>query len=282
MLKFEWEQKTYQIGDVLIGGQPGENPTILVGSIFFTGHRIVSNSDKGEFDKRKAKALLELEAEISAETGNQRIIDVVGETTQSLIKCVEFVVTSCSSPILVDSSLAKVRMETISHFAGSEVAPRLIYNSIEDHCSEEELACMKDCGIRSAVILALSAKAIRPKERITLVKEKLLGAAQRAGIENVLVDTGVLDVASVSWSTQSIWEVKNSLGYPSGCAPANALYQWRKKKAMNSPSFEACGSSVYSLPISWGAGSIFYGSIANAPWVYPACATTDAMVAYGG
>ncbi|MFH2046408.1 MAG: tetrahydromethanopterin S-methyltransferase subunit H, partial [Pseudomonadota bacterium] len=80
---------------------------------------------------------------------------------------------------------------------------------------------------------------------------------------------------------QAIWEIKNKLGYPGGCAPANALYQWKKKKAKASPEFEVCGTSSYLLPISWGGNFILYGPIANASWVYPACATMDAMIAYG-
>jgi tetrahydromethanopterin S-methyltransferase subunit H len=282
VLKFTQEQKVCQIGDILIGGQPSENPTVLIGSIFYTGHRIVSDIDKGVFDKQKARALLDREAELSAETGNPRIIDVVGETTQALIKYIEFVAANCKAPILVDSATPKVRMETIEHFANTEVAQRLVYNSIDTHYSEEELACIKDCGIKSAIILAFDTRAIRPKDRIKLLENNLLGAAQRAGVENILIDTGVLDVPGLSWSTLAIWEVKNALGYPSGCAPSNALHTWKKMKAKGSPAFEASGASVFVLPISWGADFILYGPIASAPWVYPACATMDAMVAYGG
>lgn len=282
VLKFTSQQKIYRLGDVLLGGQPGENPTVLVGSIFYRGHRIVSNSEEGIFDRQKAKDLLVREAELSAETGNPHIIDVVGETTKALTNYIEFVADNCQAPILVDSPLSKVRLETIRYFANTEVAPRLIYNSLDTHYSEEELACIKDCGIRSAVVLAFSTKAVRPKDRLKLLKEDLLGAAQRAGVENVLIDTGVLDVPSISWSTQAIWEVKEALGYPSGCAPANALYMWERLKARGSPSFEAVASVALGLPISWGADFILYGPIRNAPWVYPACAALDAMVAYGG
>jgi len=282
MMKFAQNQKICKIGDVLLGGQPGENPTVLMGSIFYQGHRIVSDPDKGIFDRQKAKALLDREAELSAETGNPRIIDVIGDTTQALINYVEFVAANCSSPILVDSSLQKVRMETIRHFANTDLAPRLVYSSLEDHYSEEELACIKDCGIRSAIVLAFSAKTIRPRDRIKLLKENLLDAAQRAGLENVLVDTGVLDVPSVSWATQAMWEIKNTLGYPSGCAPANAIYTWKRLKAKGSPAFEVGASSVLVLPISWGADFILYGPIGSAPWVYLACAAMDAMLAYGG
>ena len=282
MLKFAQQQKTCQIDGVLLGGQPSENPTVLIGSIFYTGHRIVSDIEKGVFDKQKAKALLDREAELSAETGNPRIIDVVGETTQALINYIEFVAANCQAPMLVDSAIPRVRMETIQHFADTEVTQRLVYNSIDTHYSEEELACIKDCGIKSAIILAFDTKAIRPKDRVKLLEDNLLGAAQRAGIENVLIDTGVLDVPGLSWSTMAIWEIKNALGYPSGCAPSNALHTWKKMKAKGSPVFEASGASVFVLPISWGADFILYGPIASAPWVYPACATMDAMVAYGG
>lgn len=282
MIKFAQQQKVYQINDILLGGQPGENPTVLIGSIFYTGHRIVSNVEKGIFDKQKAKDLLDREAELSAETGNPRIIDVVGETTEAMINYVEFVASNCEAPILVDSAIRKVRMETLEHFAGTELVPRLLYNSIDSNYSEEELACIKDSGIKSAVILAFTTKAIKPGDRVKLLEENLLKAAQRAGMENLFIDTGVLDVPSVSWSTQALWEIKNALGYPSGCAPANALHTWKKARERGSPAFQACGSSVLGLPISWGADFIFYGPIGSAPWVYPACATMDAMLAYGG
>jgi len=227
VLKFTQQQKTYNIGGVHLGGHPAENATVLIGSIFYQGHRIVNNPEKGIFDRQKAKALLDREAELSGETGNPRIIDVVGDTAQALINYVEFVATNCQAPILVDAALPKVRMETIRYFARTEIAPRLIYNSLEAHYSEEELACMKECGIKSAVILAFSTKTIKPKDRVKLLQEDLLGAAQRAGLENVLIDTGVLDIPSISWSTQAIWKVKEALGYPSGCSPSNAIYLGR-------------------------------------------------------
>ncbi len=281
MLKFTQKQKIVKIGNIQLGGLPGENPTALIGSIFYRGHRIVSDPEEGIFDKHKAKALLDKEAEVSAETGNPRIIDVVGDTSKALIKYIEFVAANSTSPILVDSAMSKVRMEVIKHFAQSELVPRLVYSSIDIHCSEDELAAIKDSGIKSAIVLAFSAKAARPKDRVKLLQEKLLGSAQRAGVENILVDTGVLDVPSISWSTQAVWEVKEALGYPCGCATSNALYMWEKLKKKGSPLFETVGAAVMSFPIGSGANFILYGPIRNAPWIYPTCAALDAIVAYG-
>ncbi|MHA1905426.1 MAG: tetrahydromethanopterin S-methyltransferase subunit H family protein, partial [Candidatus Thorarchaeota archaeon] len=37
MFVFKQEQKTYDFGGVKIGGNPGENPTVLVGGLFVKG-----------------------------------------------------------------------------------------------------------------------------------------------------------------------------------------------------------------------------------------------------
>jgi len=282
MLKFAQNQKICKIGNVILGGQPGENPTVLIGSMFFRGHKIVSDPDKGIFDKVKAKNLLDREEELSAQTGNPRIIDVIGDTGQALINYIEWVVANYSSPILVDSAIPKARMEAIRHFSKTEIVPRLIYNSLEAHYREEELACIKECGIKNAVVLALTSKAIKPKDRVKLLKETLLPAAERVGLENLLIDVGVLDIPSVGWSTQAIREIKENLGYPCGCAPSNAIYLWKKLRDRGTPAFEATAALVYGLPICWGADFVFYGPTRNAPWAYPSAAALDAMLAYGG
>jgi len=47
MQRFSREQKVYSIGGIQIGGHPGEKPTVLIGSIFFSKHQIVSDPLKG-------------------------------------------------------------------------------------------------------------------------------------------------------------------------------------------------------------------------------------------
>ena len=87
MFEFTQQQKVFNIENVRVGGKPGENPNVLIGSMFFRGHKIVSDPDKGIFNKQKAKDLLDREEELSAQTGNPRFIDVIGDTGQSLIIC---------------------------------------------------------------------------------------------------------------------------------------------------------------------------------------------------
>jgi tetrahydromethanopterin S-methyltransferase subunit H len=282
MLKFSNEQKVLNVNGIEIGGQPGERPSVLIGSIFFSGHGIVHDPVKGLFDKDRAKALLEREFEISQATGNPRFIDVIGDTSEALIRYIEFVAEHTSAPILVDSPLQTVRLATIRHFAGSDIMPRLIYNAIAEDSTDEEVNCLRDCGIKSAIILAFSTRAMKPEAKIRLLEDRLLPAAREAGIENILIDAGITDVPSVSWTSLAIHEIKERLGYPTGCAPANAIYTWTKMKTQGEPTFQAAASAVFSMPRIMGADFLLYGSLQNASWAYAAAATMDGLIAYGG
>ncbi len=282
MFKFTAEQKTFTIAGIEVGGQPGERPTLLIGSIFFSGHKIVKDSLKGIFDKDKARALLDQEAEAAARTGNPGLIDVIGDTGPALIGYLEFVAQHTAAPMLVDSFSQKVRLEALRHFRGTEVAPRLVYNSIAEDYTEKELACLQECDVKSSIIMAFSTATPKPAQRVRLLVDKLLPAAQRAGIANILVDPGVLDIPSISWTALAIHEVKETLGYPCGCAPSNALFTWEKLRGQGQPAFEAAAAATFALTQCQGADFVHYGPIRNAPWVYTAVATVDAMIAYSG
>ena len=50
MYKFSSQQKVHEVGKVKVGGQPGELPTFLIGSIFWLGQKMVQDANKGIFD----------------------------------------------------------------------------------------------------------------------------------------------------------------------------------------------------------------------------------------
>ncbi|MFZ5642487.1 MAG: [methyl-Co(III) glycine betaine-specific corrinoid protein]--tetrahydrofolate methyltransferase MtgA [Bacillota bacterium] len=286
MFKFKAEQKVYDINGVKLGGQPGEYPTVLIGSIFYRGHNIVKDEMKGIFDEDAARDLIAREEELSAETGNPFILDVLGESVESLTRYVEFILKNTNAPFLLDSISPAVRIGALKQLGKDpEIIKRVIYNSIDEHYTEEELEVIKEHGVKTAVILAFSKKALKPQARIKLLtgdgeKEGLINAARRAGLEQFLIDPGVLDVPSASWTTEAINVVKEEFGYPGGCAPSNAVYLWKKMRSKGTPFFEVAGASVFTYPVTQGADFILYGPMRNAPWVYRAMATTDAMIAY--
>ena len=52
---FKNEQTTVEIAGIPLGGQPGELPTVLIGSFGHPGHKIIQDFQKGSFDKTEAE-----------------------------------------------------------------------------------------------------------------------------------------------------------------------------------------------------------------------------------
>ncbi len=283
MHTFTQEQKVFQIGKVQIGGQPGQHPPVLIGSIFYKSHKIVEDERTGIFDKAKAEALINTQDEWADKTGVPAILDVVGDYPEALIRYIEFVTSVTDTPLLMDGVTASVRIAVCQHLKETGNINRIVYNSIDFHSNEEEIAAIKDAGIKQAVLLAYGPRFIWPRDKVNLVGgeikgRNLLQKAQDAGIEKVIVDTAVLDVPSIGLSARAIYLVKEELGLPAGTAPCNAIYIWSKGKE-----FKAIKNSIISTSAmihTLGADFILYGSIKNAPLIFPATAIVESCIAY--
>ena len=277
--------QTVKIGDIQLGGRIGELPTVLVGSIFYRHHEIVRDAQSGEFDQAQAKKILDKEKEVSESTGNPRLLDVIAETPEAMIRYLAFIIENSDAPFLIDSSLARVRKAGIQFAAREGVLDRAVYNAIEPESTQEELDLLGEVGVKHAVILACGARYIRPKDRLRLLlgseeKPGLIQQVKERGVENILTDPGVLDLPSSGWTAKAIEDIKQHTGLPCGCAPANALYTWLRKRKFQTPELQACGAAVLALPLFAGADFLFYGPMENASWVYPSVGVMDAMISY--
>ena len=74
MFKFQKEQEIVNIAGVKIGGQPGELPTVLAGTIFYNKHEIVEDAAKGLFDRAAAEKLVNLQETSSEETDRKSVV----------------------------------------------------------------------------------------------------------------------------------------------------------------------------------------------------------------
>lgn len=275
-----YQPQICECAGLTLGGRTGEYPCVMVGSIFYAGHRIVTDEARGEFDRNQARVLLARQEEMAALTGLPVMLDVIASTTAAMINYLEFLAAETAMPLLVDSMSATVRMETLRHFAGSGLCSRLIYNSLDINFTEAELAAIAAAGIKNAIVMAFANTALKPAAKLQLLKDKLLPAARSAGIENILVDPGVLDIASIGWTAAAMEEIRAATGLPVGCAPANALYTWKRARGLATPAFEAAAGAIFSYLISHGADFIFYGPVGNATWAFPAGAAADAIRTY--
>lgn len=298
MRKYDVEQHVCEIDGLKIGGQPGQNPVVMCGSIFYDGHKIVSDAAEGIFDRGAAKELLDREKELCKQFGLRRLPDVVGNTGKALIQYVKFMLETIEGPMLVDSASVRTLMETFRYFKGSDAMKRLVYSPIDQNTKPEEFEFIKEAGIKNALMMVFSPQAVTPEQKFDLLLGKnwkealekgtdgdaLLAKAKAAGLENLLADVGVIDLHGTAWSGLAIEQINQKLGLPTGCAPANALFSWQKnhKDSLQSEKqTTAAGASVYSSIVYMGGNFVLYGPIRCAEWAYPACAVADSLMAYG-
>ncbi len=195
MHNFNTKQKVINIAGTKIGGQLGEYPTVMCGSIFYSGHNIVIDPREGLFDKDSARKLLSDELHLSKEFGLPQIIDVIGETGKALINHLKFVLEETECPVFVDSPNTKAILEAFYYFKGSTIMQRLTYNSIDTNYKESDLKDLKVLGVKNAVVLAFAENHFRAKERLTLLlgdewQQEHAGTRSNRGLESATNTAG--------------------------------------------------------------------------------------------
>ncbi|MHA1669061.1 MAG: hypothetical protein ACTSV5_00630 [Promethearchaeota archaeon] len=280
MLNFEKEQSVFEIGDVKIGGQPGENPTIMIGTVFYANHAALLDEKTGKIDKKLTEQELNEYSEIIDETNMQGIIDIVGGYPDALIKECEFVADKVDFPFLVDGLNDSSRIPAMQGLKDIGLLDRAILNSIDDSTSDATLDKIKEIGVKHAVLLTFGSTCIFPKQKLDFLKNVLIPKAQKANILNIMIDTAVLDLPSIGINIETVGMVKRELGYPVGFAPANAIYGWSFGKKFGEAS--RCGAIAAQMAYCVNAGSDFvlYGPIKFAKCVIPAVSLIAGINSY--
>lgn len=280
MLIFETEQKVAQIGEVRVGGQPGENPIAMVGTVFYTKHAALLNEKTGEIDKPLVEKELNEFTEIIEDTKMQGIIDVVGAYPDALLKECEFVADLVDYPFLVDGLNDSSRIPAMRGLKEVGLIDRAILNSIDEATSEENLEILKGIGVKSTVLLTFGSKYIFPHQKLKLLEETLIPKAKKANIENIIIDTAVLDLPSISINFETNHMIKSELGLPTGFAPSNAIYGWDFVKKYGD--IPRCGAiaSIMTYCASAPSDFILFGPVKFAKCVVPAVALVSGINAY--
>jgi tetrahydromethanopterin S-methyltransferase subunit H len=279
MFRFEKKQEIFEIGGVRIGGQPGELPTVMIGSIFYHGQKIVRNEVTGDFDREAATRVLEKEQVLSARTGNSRIVDICASWPQAFEKLIDFVAGTIDGPFTLDGATAGVRMAGAKYVGETGLSERAIYNSISLDTKNDELNAIKDARIKSALLLTMNTNMPTISGRLQTVPE-LLSKAHEAGVENTLVDTTTLDIPDPGPVGKAAYLVKEMYGLPAGAGTHNAINIWNRKRRLEESQYSLASSVANVLPIAMGANFTLYGPIEVAPEAYFSCALVDAYVAY--
>lgn len=285
MILDENGQKLAKFGDILIGGEPDQYPTTLIGSIFYSGHDIIINEKTGDFNRLKAEEELTSFLEYAEKTDLPAIVDVISSYSTSLIKWCEFIADYTDLPFLVDGGNHDVRLETMDHLYEIGLKERAIYNCIDAETDDNTLQKIGKLKVDKAIILCYKNVALTPKDKIELLEgseynKGLLEKVKEIGIDNYIVDTGVLDIPSIGIAAETIKLIKNKLKLPVGCAPINAISAWSKRSLFGQEGYAVSASALINYVRDAGADWIIYGSINKAYMAFPGIAATDNIASY--
>jgi len=280
MLNFEKEQKVIEIGTTRIGGQPGENPVVMIATVFYANHAALLDEKTGEIDKKLVEQELNEYSEIIEETGMQGIVDVVGGYTDALLKECEYVADVVDYPFLVDGLNDASRIPTMEGLKEIGLLDRAILNSIDDATSEESLNKLKEIGVKHAVLLTFGNRYIFPQQKLDFLRNELISKARRANIENIMIDTAVLDLPSIAINVETTRLVKTELGLPVGFAPANAIYGWDFVKKYGDSA--RCGgiASLMAYCVNAGSDFVLFGPVKFAKCIIPAMSLISGINSY--
>ena len=283
MRPFKAEQQSFEIGSVKIGGQPGANPTVMIGSMFYKGQKLVSDDKQGKFDKTKAKEVLEDHVALSEKTGLPGMIDLVVSFPDAAKNYIDFISEATDMPLLIDSTSAESRIAAIKYAAEIGLTGRIVYNSLLPHHKQIELDTLRDLKIDNAVLLAFDDKLSTSAGRIEVIKNDegtgLYDVAHAAGIRNLMVDTCVLDIPSLGMASLAIYELKDKYGLVCGCGAHNSVATWKGLRKKFGPGLKPLGSAVSDvISVMAGADFILYGPIEEANTAFPMVAMTDAAL----
>jgi tetrahydromethanopterin S-methyltransferase subunit H len=256
----------------------------MIGSIFHRGHGIVRNHQAGEFDKQKARHLIQQQDSLSNQMGIPCMLDVYGETLEALQKHVDFVSEVTEAPIMLNAPTASLRIQGIAYTKEVGLLDRTIYNSINYTLNKQEIEGIKETGVKTALIQSMNPRNIKLKGMVEIIKKNaeigLLIDSQKAGIEKPLLLTPVYDVPSMGLGIKGVYLLKSEFGFPTGIPPIGIVGVWDKIKILGEDVKKSCRASALALSQYSSSDFILYGSIAKAPDLFPVCAMVDIIVAY--
>jgi tetrahydromethanopterin S-methyltransferase subunit H len=292
MFKYSNAQKVYEFGKAKVGGQPGEYPTVLAGSIFYGKQKIVIDGKKGVFDKEGAEKLVRTQEEMSDITGNPNWLQIVADTGESMANYITWYADAGKEAFLIDSTVAAARVAGAQKADEIGVSDRVIYNSINAAAQPEEIAAIMPLKFTSCIVLGFNAVDMSVKGRMEMFTKGGMGQpkgmltlATEKGITRPLLDVAATPLGSGSGATyRSIFAVKSQLSEPVGGGYHNIPSAWAWiKKFKKQPGKEGAympsdiGSNL--IAITLGCDFCLYGPIDHAIEVFPAVAMNDIVVA---
>lgn len=215
-----------RVGGVAIGGPLGSRPGLLVGSLFYDRHSIVTDPHAGEFDHARALALLQAATRSAERTGMPIAVDVIAASPRAMRRYLPFAADACPLPLMINGSEAGVRLAGLKAAAEGGFLDRCLYASLTLDTDEEELSVLSGYPPAAVVVLANDGVDPTPEGACRRIEETFVPMLGAIGVAVPVVDLGAMDPPSLGLCVRGITAVWERFGFPAGCAFSNSIPLW--------------------------------------------------------
>lgn len=278
MFTFKTAQKTYDISGIKVGGQPGENPPLMITSMFHNKDKIVVDR-KGNFDRQRAKEIIENQEKMSEVTGIPSMVAMVANSPEEAKTYIDFFLETTRMPFGIDMWVAEQRAKATEYVAKIGAQDKFLYNSITpwDKDIKGQVQKLKDLGIKHVVIQAFDDSDQSPAGRVKSLDSILSQGAD--AFDTVIVDTSVMNMPSTSFSLAANRLIKEKYGYPCGGAYSNGTHMWKEiKEKWGLDGFKAMDAVVQGMSSALWSDFNFSGPAVTASRVFPAVASAHMLL----
>jgi len=281
-LKFRYEraQKVCEIGGVKVGGQPGENPPLLLASLFQKGDKLVESRKQRKFDREGAAERIREMERLSDETGVPSMVAMVANSPDEMKAYVDFFVGVSDRPFAIDIWVQNTRVEATRYICEQGLADRLLYNSITpwDEDIPGQVETLKELGVKHIVVQAFDMEDKTPTGRPKSLR-KMLQMVEKGGFESILVDTAVMNLPATAFSLLANSLVKEEFGLPVGSAPSNGTYMWKAaREKWGSKGFVGVDAGIHAI-CTLASDFMLYGPMTGTQRIFTAVAAASALLA---
>jgi tetrahydromethanopterin S-methyltransferase subunit H len=254
-----------------------------VSSIFQKGDRVFQGKRGAGFDEATAEEIIRTQDRLSGETGVPGMADIVANTGKEFRTYIDFLTAKSSMPFCIDAWKMKPKIEGAAYCAERGLLDRMFYNSItvwgED--LETEIREIFRIGVKHVLLVSYDPTDQMPAGRITGT-QKLLDVIEKVGakFESIFVDTSVMNAPATALCSAANRLIKEKWGFPTGSAPSNGSYMWKKARELfGSEGWAAADSALAALSAVLYHDILFAGPMRGARRIFPAVALADAFLA---
>ncbi|OPX77140.1 MAG: Tetrahydromethanopterin S-methyltransferase subunit H [Methanosaeta sp. PtaB.Bin039] len=270
-----------------MGGQPGELPTAMAGTIFYHGQRLVKDPERGIFDQKQAEELVSAQASWSDQTGNPSLVHIYARTPQAFCRYMSFIDQIWDGPVIADSSQPTTRSCLAGLVTELGWADRVVYNSLSVATTQDEADLLAGSEVDSAILLAFNPAKSGVDGRIALLEtggpglpRGLMELAASCGVSNSILDPGVPPLGSgAGEALRFTVAAKAAWGLPVCLGMHNAASSWIWLREKGRQIRQACDASTAALSVLAGCDLVLYGPMEQAESAFAAAAFADILAA---